>query len=180
MGDADDPRFTVRLLTADQLSDVSSIDMREHDDILYRVVDGRLQAYVETWNRLGRSLEAWERHIEAWKEYLQDDGQAWGAFDAQRRMVGIVVLRHRLTDEMDQLAALFVSRDHRRTGIASQLVHRLILTTRASGARRLYVSATPSRSAVGFYRSQGFVLADKVYPELFAREPEEIHMVLSL
>ena len=95
-------------------------------------------------------------------------------------MVGIIVLRPRLTDEMAQLAALFVSRDYRRTGIATQLTHHLIRMARASGARRLYVSATPSRSAVGFYQSQGFGLVDRVHPDLFAREPEDIHMVLEL
>ena len=81
---------------------------------------------------------------------------------------------------MDQLAALFVSRDYRRTGIARELTHRLIRMSRATGASRVYVSATPSRSAIAFYRSQGFTLTDNVHPELFAREPEDIHMVLEL
>ena len=179
MGDTGDP-ITVQSLTVDRLSDVYAIDMQEHGDILYRVADGRLQADVKQWSRPPRTRAAWNRHVEEWTQILRDGGAAWGAYDAQHRMVGIIVLRHHLTDEMDQLAALFVSRDHRRTGIARQLVHHLLMLARAAGARRLYVSATPSRSAIGFYRSQGFVLADKVHPELFAREPEDIHMVLDL
>jgi hypothetical protein len=44
----------------------------------------------------------------------------------------------------------------------------------------LYVSATPSESALGFYRSLGARLADPVDPDLFAREPEDVHLVLEL
>ena len=179
IGNAVDP-ITVQSLTIDRLSDVYDIDMREHGDILYRVVAGHVQADVKEWTRPPRTREAWNRHIEEWTQILQAGGHAWGAYDAQHRMVGIIVLRPRLTEEMAQLAALFVSRDYRRTGIATRLTHRLIRTARASGARRLYVSATPSRSATGFYQSQGFGLVDTVHPELFAREPEDIHMVLEL
>jgi hypothetical protein len=42
------------------------------------------------------------------------------------------------------------------------------------------VSATPSRSAVGFYRSRGFQPTLDVNRELYERQPEDIHMVLDL
>jgi hypothetical protein len=44
------------------------------------------------------------------------------------------------------------------------------------GAREIYVSATPSESAMGFYMSQGFRPADNVNEELYKQEPEDIHM----
>ena len=44
----------------------------------------------------------------------------------------------------------------------------------------MYVSATPSESAVGFYRSLGFEQVTAVNPQLFALEPEDIHMILPL
>jgi hypothetical protein len=50
----------------------------------------------------------------------------------------------------------------------------------ADGARKLYVSATPSVSAVGFYRNRGFELAEEVNKELFELEPEDIHMIMKL
>jgi N-acetylglutamate synthase-like GNAT family acetyltransferase len=170
----------VQVLTVNRLADVCDIDMRERGDIVYRVSDGCLRADLEEWTRPPRTQETWNRFIEEWTQILHEGGQAWGAYTPQHRMVGIIVLRHRLTEAMDQLAALFVSRNYRRTGIARELTRRLIQTARASGARRVYVSATPSPSAVGFYRSQGFALADTVHPELFAREPEDIHLVLEL
>ena len=38
----------------------------------------------------------------------------------------------------------------------------------------------PSESAVGFYLRQGFKPTEDVHPELFAREPEDIRMILGL
>jgi hypothetical protein len=44
----------------------------------------------------------------------------------------------------------------------------------------VYVSATPSESAVGFYTSMGFTPTPDPIPELFALEPEDIHMIIDL
>ena len=51
---------------------------------------------------------------------------------------------------------------------------------RMAGAMALYVSATPSESAVGFYRRAGFKPTDTPHPDLLAEEPEDIHMILAL
>jgi hypothetical protein len=51
---------------------------------------------------------------------------------------------------------------------------------RAASATRLYVSATPTGSAVNFYLRQGCVLADPPHPALFELEPEDIHLILPL
>jgi hypothetical protein len=46
-----------------------------------------------------------------------------------------------------------------------------------AGATTMYVSAVPGGSAVGFYLSRGCELADRPHPDLFRREPEDIHLV---
>ena len=51
---------------------------------------------------------------------------------------------------------------------------------RDGGARTLYVSATPSESAVGCYRRLGFEPTADPIPELLELEPEDVHMVLAL
>jgi N-acetylglutamate synthase-like GNAT family acetyltransferase len=51
---------------------------------------------------------------------------------------------------------------------------------RADGARRLYVSATPSAPTVEFYQSHGFEPTDEPDAALFALEPDDIHMILEL
>jgi hypothetical protein len=50
---------------------------------------------------------------------------------------------------------------------------------RSRNARAIYVSSVPSDSAVGFYLSRGFRPTDPL-PDLLAKEPDDIHMVLSL
>jgi GNAT superfamily N-acetyltransferase len=81
---------------------------------------------------------------------------------------------------MAQLVALFVSKRYRRQGVAARLVQEVIRLVRQSGALELYVSATPSKSAIGFYTAQRFQLAERVHSELFVLEPEDIHMVKAL
>jgi N-acetylglutamate synthase-like GNAT family acetyltransferase len=59
-------------------------------------------------------------------------------------------------------------------------MRRLLALARELGAIRVYVSATPSQSAVEFYRGLGFELVSEPLPELYALEPEDIHMILEL
>ena len=44
----------------------------------------------------------------------------------------------------------------------------------------MYVSATPTDSAVGFYLSRGCELADPVHPALSAKEPDDVQLTYSL
>ena len=107
---------------------------------------------------------------------LARGGVVLGAFE-DNLLVGAASLRYQLEPGMAQLVSLHVSQSHRRMGVASALTAEIFRLARESGAKRIYVSATPSRSAVGFYRRQGFELAEKVNDELFALEPEDIHLI---
>ena len=78
------------------------------------------------------------------------------------------------------LAFLHVSRPYRRRGAAQALWNVAADIAVADGAESIYVSATPTESAVGFYLRQGCRLAHPVHPDLFAAEPEDIHLVRSL
>lgn len=170
--------LTIRRLQDDELTGVYDIDMTESGDIVYGVVDNHLEAVAEQWDRPPRTSARWDEMIRYWHGILAD-GAAWGAFDGER-MVGIAVLRYRLTADMAELTALFVSRPYRRAGVARRLMSPLLAAAEEAGAKRIYVSATPSRSAVGFYQSQGFQLAEQVHPELYAREPDDVHMIRPL
>jgi GNAT superfamily N-acetyltransferase len=78
---------------------------------------------------------------------------------------------------MGNLSVLHVSRSHRRKGVASLLTEEVARLARADGARRLYVSATPSGSAVAFYLGHGFEPTDQPDAGLLALEPDDIHMI---
>lgn len=74
-------------------------------------------------------------------------------------------------------AYLDVNRVDRRHGVASALWDAAGHLARERDARKLYVSATPAASAVGFYLSRRCRLADLVHPMLFEHEPDDIHLV---
>lgn len=89
-------------------------------------------------------------------------------------------LRPALTETIANVAELFVTRSHRRTGIATELMRRMGDAAQRSGARQLYVSAVPTESAVSFYLNRGFRPAPEPNPELLALEPDDIHMIKDL
>ena len=64
--------------------------------------------------------------------------------------------------------------------MGQQLMQLVIDKARELGAKKLYISATPSRNTVHFYQRRGCVLASEVDPILFAKEPEDIHLELTL
>jgi ribosomal protein S18 acetylase RimI-like enzyme len=134
---------------------------------------------VPGWFPSGSHEHSVPSRLEAWRPILERGGTLIGAFDGET-LAGIAIYRPHLAEGTANLAVLHVSRIHRRKGIASLLTDEVARLARADGARRLYVSATPSESAVGFYRSHGFVPTDEPDEALFALEPEDIHMLLEL
>jgi GNAT superfamily N-acetyltransferase len=171
---------TLTEIGVERLRDVYSVDVRERGTTLLRVEDAALQTYPEEWERPARTVLDWQPRVDRWEHALQTGGQAWGAYDANGVMIGIAVLDPHLDDGLAELVALFVSRRHRRQGIARSLTARLITAARRSGAQRLYVTSFPSPTAVAFYTSLGFTLAHPVHPRRFAEEPHDIHMTLEL
>lgn len=169
----------IRPLKIEELSRVSEVDISESGTLVYKQAGPQVEVTHEEWLRPHRSEAGWNRYIESWKPMLQRGGTVIGAFDGDT-LVGVAVLRLRLTERTAQLAALFVSKDHRRLGVATRLTAEVARLARLSGASALYVSATPSESAVGFYTIQGFRPTEQVNEELYELEPEDIHMVKPL
>jgi len=177
--------IVVKQLATNDIERIGEIDRTEQVTIGYNYLNGNLETEAVNWN-----IPRWythdethafsvASHIRQWKPMLEAGGVMIGALDNDA-LAGFAILRYRLTDKMAQLAALFVSKDYRRQGIAEQMVDEVVRLAKADGAHTLYVSATPSESAVGFYLSQGFQPTDNPHPELFALEPEDIHMVKPL
>ena len=165
----------VRQLTEEDLSGASEIDVSESGDIVFKSIGGDIHPEKENWARPRWDADDWRRNVDRWATRMRFD-VALGVF-CEKRLVGLASLRYRLTKDTAQVVSLHVSRDYRRRGIATRLLKELMRLAQKSGARRLYVSATPSESAVGFYRSEGFVPTKHVNKELFDLEPEDIHMI---
>lgn len=131
---------------------------------------------VPRWSDDPSSGFSAQSRIEGWGAVLDRGGILLGALDGDK-LAGFAVLLPELSHGMAQLAALFVDRTYRRSGIASRLVAEVEKRAREAGAHKLYVSAIPSGSAVGFYLKWGFKPTHDVNEELFALEPDDIHMI---
>ena len=169
----------LRPITATELGRIPEIDVSEEETTIYVQHGVSLERRSEPYRRLQRTAEDWVQEIDLWSQFVRAGGRAFGIFDAGR-MIGFAVLRTGLEADTAQLAGLYVDRTWRRRGLASSLVAAVVGASVASGAGYLYVSAVPSGSAVGFYLSRGFEPLGAPNPELFEREPEDVHMSLTL
>jgi GNAT superfamily N-acetyltransferase len=175
---------TIRHMVGSELGRISEIDRSEHvtQEYSYRrgSLEGRsVDVRVATWSRSGDHEHSVQGKVNAWQPILDRGGTLVGAFDRDT-LVGFAIYRPDLAEGLANLSALFVSRNHRRKGIASLLTEEVARLARADCARRLYVSATPSRPTVEFYRSHKFKPTDEPNEKLFALEPDDIHMILEL
>jgi predicted N-acetyltransferase YhbS len=76
------------------------------------------------------------------------------------------------------LVFLHVAHDYRDKGLGSNLMYLVTKRARNMGAKKLYISATPSKHTVDFYMGLGCKLTSEINPELFKLEPEDIHLEL--
>jgi ribosomal protein S18 acetylase RimI-like enzyme len=171
----------IRRMRSSEIGRIAEIDRSEHITLGYVCRDGTLEAedvdwHVPRWFNDDHPEHSVQANVGAWKPLLDEHGGTMlGAFDGGL-LVGIAICRPDLTEDTAQLAVLHVSKDYRRQGIATQLAAESVRLAQEAGAKQMYVSATPSQSAVGFYQSQGFGLVDTPHPMLYALEPEDIHM----
>jgi GNAT superfamily N-acetyltransferase len=173
---------TIRIerLRAEDVALLARIDRSEHVDIQYAMRDGKLvevpvvMADIPPWDadRVAAQLAFATPIVEA-------GGVLFGAFDGDD-LAGIAIVDPDFEPPMAWFASLHVSRSFRRRGAATALWRACADIARDAGATTMYVSATETGSAVGFYFSQGCRLADPVHPGLFEHEPDDIHLVCEL
>jgi GNAT superfamily N-acetyltransferase len=169
-------------LPRDGLLRFHEIDRSEQVTIHYRQIGTQLVAkHVE--DSVPNFSADGEHHsvrelVTEWQPAVDAGGTLLGAF-ADGELVGIALLGDEVAEGVRQVALLFVSRPHRGRGVANALLDELERIARDEHAQALYVSSVPSNSAVGFYLARGFAPTEPL-PELFAKEPEDIHMLLQL
>lgn len=173
--------ITVTVLPAQALARIVELDRTEHITQAYRLIDGALSLVsvdwqVPPWSPVDDGSHSVPALLRDWCPILAAGGVLLGALDGTC-LAGIGILRYRLTSIMAQLAVLHVSRPYRGRGVGAQLVGEVVRLARINGAQALYVSATPSQATVDFYQAQGFDLTLQPHPELYALEPEDIHLV---
>ena len=170
--------FEVQTLTQDELPCLWAIDRGEHIANIYRLQDGELVLEARDFDVPGWPPGHEESTAPRLREALQRGGFAWAVIEGGNVVAGSVVdvKRVGVTHDLIQLAWLHVSRDYRGRALGRMLIEKAQDVARECGAAGRYISATPSENTVNFYRGCGAKLITAPDPELFALEPEDIHL----
>lgn len=176
--------WEIRRLAADELRLIGDIDRSEHLDVEYVVERGELVARpvdldVPAWSRDGTGDFSVAAKIEFCRPIVERGAVLLGVFD-EDRLAGLAVVEGSFEPGVAWFAFLHVTRDYRRRGVATALWIEAEKVANDAGAEAMYVSAAPTGSAVGFYLSRGCELVDEPHPDLFAMEPEDIHLICPL
>jgi len=178
---ADRTGVRLRPLPSEELARWLEIDRRELIEGVYYVEDGALVLHPERHDVQGwfQSPEELQRMTEDLRERQARGALVVSAWDVDR-IVGVVVLDNvPLGPQGDQLQLrlLHVSRDYRDQRVGGRLFEVARAEACRRGARDLYVSATPSEHTVRFYLSHDCRLNPQPDPDLYAEEPEDIHLL---
>jgi GNAT superfamily N-acetyltransferase len=169
-----------RQLVVADLARISEIDRTERIAIVYVQHGSRLEERVGDWSAPAWFSEGEGEHSVAHQRaecerHLAAGGIALGAF-ADGRLVGIGIVTPHIRPGIAQFAFLYVSREHRASGIGGHLSEELERLAREQGDTKMVVSATPSLNTVRFYLRRGFEPTSEPLPELYELEPEDVHM----
>ena len=172
--------FEFRRLGRIEVVRVVEIDRTERIDALYdqhgtQLVARRGEWSAPAWDSDGHGEHSVEAKVHELEHYLDTGGIALGAF-ASERLVGIGVVVPHLRLEIAQLAFLHVSAPFRAAGVGGSLCEYLEQLARTAGDSVMVVSAMPSENTVRFYLGRGFQPMAEPLAELFALEPEDVHI----
>jgi predicted N-acetyltransferase YhbS len=151
-------------------------------DAFYAASNGNLSLLARHFETKGWSPDAVANHIAGMKTVLDEGGVVLRAFDGDR-LVGVASLRVRPVGDdpaILRLALLHISAGYRNRGIGKRLVSMVCGRARKLGATTLYISSIPTRNAVDAYQRMGATILAVPDPELFAQEPEDIHLILPI
>jgi GNAT superfamily N-acetyltransferase len=172
----------IRTLTQGEIELIWTIDRSEVHHHIYQVVDGQLTllpAYFEIPGWHPRMIETDTPKLH---ECFDRGGVFLGSFDRDT-LIGVSVVDTKPVGSAGdhvQLLYLYVSRSARGHGVGSALFAAAAEAARALGAKALYISAVPTENTVNFYLRRGSSLTTDPDPDLFAAEPDDIHLTYPL
>jgi predicted N-acetyltransferase YhbS len=168
----------IRSLERDEISLVWQIDRREVIHNIYYLRDGELVLFPDYFDAQGWPPGEAEHYTPILLDCFDRGGTFWGAFENEN-IVGVAVLENRFigsNSDTLQLKFLHVSHGRRKQGLGRKLFNLAADKAESLGAKKMYISATPSENTINFYSRMGCDLATEIDPELFALELEDIHL----
>jgi predicted N-acetyltransferase YhbS len=131
------------------------------------------------WHTAGEGEHSVAAQQAECESYVAAGGTGLVAF-ANQRLVGIGIMKPHVRPGVAQLAYLHVSNGCRGRGVGGHLADALEALARAAGDTSMVVSATPSLNTVHFYLRRGYEPMSEPLPELYAREPDDVHLLKPL
>ena len=170
--------MNIRTLQRDETPLVWQIDRREVIHNVYSLRDGKLVLEPDYFDAQGWPPNEAELYTPILFDCFDHGGFFWGAFE-EDKIIGVAVLESKFigsNQDTLQLKFLHVSHAVRKQGLGTKLFHLAAEKAKSLGGRKLYISATPSENTINYYMRLGCILATEIDPELFALEPEDIHL----
>jgi len=171
-----------RTLTRNEIPEIWSIDRGETVEAAYWLEQGALVLRPYPLEVPGWPPGEAELYTPILQACHDNGGWLHALFDGLR-LVSAAALENRFIgrrgDQL-QLRFLHVDRAYRGQGLGRHQFALAAAQAIQRGAKSLYVSATPSRHTVDFYLGLGCTVTTEPDPELFALEPEDIHLVCPL
>jgi len=168
----------IQLLKREEITLIWQINRREVIHNIYQLHNGELVLIPEYFDVQGWPPDEVEQYTPILLDCFDRGGTFWGAFE-DGKIVGVAVLESKflgVNNDTLQLKFLHISHEHRKQGLGKELFHLAVKRAISLGAKKMYISALPSENAVNFYIHLGCALATEIDAELFALEPEDIHL----
>jgi len=168
----------IRALEKDGIEDIRKIDRSEVIDQLYYYQNGELVLKKKYCDISGWDPNEIERTIANLYDLYDRSGSIFGLFQDER-IVGVVALECKfIGSNNDQLQVVFlhIDKNYRKKGYGKILMNQAKEKAKELGAKKLYVSATPSKNTVDFYMHLGCKLASEINAELYQLESDDIHL----
>jgi predicted N-acetyltransferase YhbS len=170
--------ITGRELLREEVKRVWDIDRSEVIENIYYLENGKLVLKPETYHMTGWPPGEAELYTTILLDCFDRGGWFYGLFD-EVKLVGVTILENKFIGKnknLLQLKFLHVSSAYRKQGLGHRLFELSKVKAQEKGAKGLYISATPSENTINFYLHLGCVRTQHPDPELFALEPEDIHL----
>ncbi len=168
----------IRALKREEIDDIRNIDRSEIINQFYYYQNDKIMSKKKYYNISGWNPNSIERNINNLYDLYDHGGSFFGLFQ-EERIVGVVALECKfIGSNNDQLQVVFlhIDKNYRKKGYGKILMNKTKERAKELGAKKLYISATPSKNTVDFYMHLGCKLASEINPELYQLEPDDIHL----
>jgi len=168
----------IRAVKRKEIDDIRNIDRSEIINQFYYYKNGKLVLKKKYYNISGWDPKDIDININNLYDLYDRGGFFLGLFQ-EKRIVGVIALECKfIGTNNDQLQVVFlhIDKNYREKGYGKILMNQTKERAKALGARKLYISATPSKNTVDFYMHLGCELASEINADLYQLEPDDIHL----